>query len=81
MQYVLGGARSSFASYPNLGKKAAEKEHKNPGMLEVYKAMGEAQGNKASVLVQGETETRKELVVRDTYLSGILKDGPYPSRG
>jgi two-component system response regulator AtoC len=50
---------------------------KNPRMFEVYKAIGKAIGNKASVLIQGETGTGKELVARAIHFNGILREGPF----
>jgi len=50
---------------------------KNPKMFEVYKAMGKAAGNKASVLIQGESGTGRELVARAIHFNGILKDCPF----
>ena len=50
---------------------------KNPRMFEVYKAIGKAAGNKASVLIQGETGTGKELVARAIHFHSILRKGPF----
>ncbi len=50
---------------------------KNPRMFEVYKAIGKAAGNKAPVLIQGETGTGKELVARAVHFNGILREGPF----
>ena len=50
---------------------------KNPRMFEVYKAIGKAAGNKASVLIQGETGTGKELVARAIHFHGTLRKGPF----
>ncbi len=50
---------------------------KNPRMFEVYKAIGKAAGNKASVLIQGETGTGKELVARAIHFRGCLREGPF----
>ena len=50
---------------------------KNPRMFEVYKAMGKAAGKKASVLIQGETGTGKELVARAIHFNSILRKGSF----
>ncbi len=50
---------------------------KNPRMFEVYKRIGRVVGNKATVLIRGETGTGKELVARAIHFNGILKDGPF----
>jgi len=50
---------------------------KNPRMFEVYKAIGKAVGNKAAVLIQGETGTGKELVARAIHFNSILRKEPF----
>lgn len=50
---------------------------KNAKMFEVYKRIGRVVDNKATVLIQGETGTGKELVARAIYFNGILKNGPF----
>ncbi len=35
-----------------------------PGMIEVFKRVGQAAGNRATVLIRGESGTGKELVAR-----------------
>ncbi len=50
---------------------------KNPRMFEVYKAIGKAAFNKASVLIQGETGTGRELLARAIHFNGILSKGAF----
>jgi len=46
-------------------------------MFEVYKAIGKAAGNRASVLIKGESGTGRELVARAIHFNSILKEGPF----
>ena len=50
---------------------------KNPRMFEIYKVIGKAVVNKASVLIRGETGTGKELVARAIHFNSILSKGPF----
>jgi len=65
-------------------QRKTEEEHKlenivgkNPKMLEVYKMIGKVVNNKATVLIQGETGTGKELVARAIHFNSILRKGPF----
>lgn len=50
---------------------------KNPRMFEIYKVIGKAAVNKASVLIQGETGTGRELLARAIHFNSILGKGPF----
>jgi len=50
---------------------------KDPKMYEVYKTIGKVVDNKATVLIQGETGTGKELVARAIHFNSIVKEGPF----
>ncbi len=50
---------------------------KSPGMLDVFKKIGQISSNRVSVLIQGESGTGKELVSRVIHNSGITKGLPF----
>ncbi|MFN3534318.1 MAG: sigma-54-dependent transcriptional regulator, partial [Desulfatiglandales bacterium] len=49
----------------------------SPSMVEVQKTIGMVCTNNATVLIQGETGTGKELVARVIHQNSTLKDGPF----
>lgn len=50
---------------------------KNSKMYEVYKTIGKLTNNKATVLIQGETGTGKELVARAIHFNSLFKNKPF----
>jgi len=50
---------------------------KHPKMLEVYQTIGTVIGNKATVLITGETGTGKEIVARAIHFNSLVQDGPF----
>lgn len=49
----------------------------SPAMVDVQKSIGLVCGNNATVLIQGETGTGKELVARIIHQNSTFKDGPF----
>ena len=55
----------------------AEIVGRSPAMFEVFKAIARAADTSASVLIQGETGTGKELVARSIHMNGPRKARPF----
>jgi DNA-binding NtrC family response regulator len=49
----------------------------DPKMVDVFKRIGQAAGNRATVLIRGETGTGKELIARAIHASGGSADAPF----
>ncbi len=50
---------------------------RDPQMLTVYKRIGQAAANRATVLIRGESGTGKEVVARSIHDSSIAKSNPF----
>lgn len=49
----------------------------SPEMVEIYKAIGQIARSNATVLIEGETGTGKELVADEIFANSLRADGPY----
>jgi DNA-binding NtrC family response regulator len=50
---------------------------RDPAMVLVYKRIGQAAGNRATVLIRGESGTGKEIIARAIHESSDAADGPF----
>ncbi|MFN2317046.1 MAG: sigma-54-dependent transcriptional regulator [Gemmatimonadales bacterium] len=61
---------------PTAGQPGALVGH-DPRMVEVFKRIGQAAGNRATVLIRGETGTGKELIARAIHTSSAQAGAPF----
>jgi len=67
------GRAAEEASGPGVGEMVGQ----DPAMIEIYKLMGMLAGNRATVLVTGETGTGKERIARGIHFSSPAAAEPF----
>ncbi|HYW30673.1 MAG TPA: sigma-54 dependent transcriptional regulator [Gemmatimonas sp.] len=50
---------------------------RTPGMIEVFKTIGQAAGTRATILVRGDSGTGKELVARAVHVNSAVGNAPF----
>lgn len=70
-----GGERG--ASMLAAGQESHRLVGRHPQMIEAFKAVGQAAGNRVNVLIRGESGTGKELMARAIHFSSQAADRPF----
>jgi formate hydrogenlyase transcriptional activator len=74
---VLHASMPSETTDARMGLTGSVLLRSNPGLASVWRALQMVSRTDASVLIQGETGTGKELVARALHDESLRKDGPY----